>query len=247
MTPTTLADLRSELEGVQAALVDLDGTLMSGGQLLPGAASFLRHPPCPLAIVSNDSEHTPDQLARRMRGLGVIVPPDRFILAGMVAIEKLAARNTGDATMVLGSSVMRRVARKAGIVVADHAPRQIVVMRDPSFTYDRLAIAAAAIHRGAGVTIACPDLSHPGPNGEPVPEAGALAAALRACAGNFDADIVGKPEPDLFLKAAERLGVRPSECVMIGDNPDTDGVGAKRLGMTFHLVARAPQTMEFAD
>ena len=235
----TLAELRSTLKTARAALIDLDGTLLAGGRLLPGAAEFLQYPPCPFVIVSNDSEHTPAQLARKLRGLGVVVPPDRFILAGIVAIESLAQRAPGEATMVLGSPAMRHAARVAGIHVTDTAPRRILLMRDRSFTYARLAAAAAAIFDGAAVTLACPDLSHPGRRGEPVPEAGALAAALQACAGPFELEIIGKPEPALFAAAARRLGVEPGDCVMVGDNPDTDGLGAARFGMPFYLVSRS--------
>lgn len=41
-----------------------------------------------------------------------------------------------------------------------------------------------------------------------------------------------KPHPRCFLEAAERLGVRPEECVMVGDHPEVDLVMAKELGMT---------------
>jgi HAD superfamily hydrolase (TIGR01509 family) len=40
-----------------------------------------------------------------------------------------------------------------------------------------------------------------------------------------------KPHPDIFLKALERLAVRPQEAVMIGNDPARDILGAKQLGM----------------
>jgi putative hydrolase of the HAD superfamily len=40
-----------------------------------------------------------------------------------------------------------------------------------------------------------------------------------------------KPDPRLFLRACEDLGVRPDECVMVGDRVDNDIVPAKWLGM----------------
>lgn len=39
-----------------------------------------------------------------------------------------------------------------------------------------------------------------------------------------------KPNPDVFLRAARELGVEPSECMMVGDNPERD-IGAKHVGM----------------
>lgn len=45
-----------------------------------------------------------------------------------------------------------------------------------------------------------------------------------------------KPSPDGFLRAAERLGVVPSKCLVIGDRLDADGEAAKSAGMQFRRV-----------
>lgn len=53
----------------------------------------------------------------------------------------------------------------------------------------------------------------------------------------FDAAVGGaalgtaKPDPRLFLAAAEACGTDPGECLLIGDRVDTDIAPARRLGM----------------
>jgi ribonucleotide monophosphatase NagD (HAD superfamily) len=89
---------------------------------------------------------------------------------------------------------------------------------------------------GAALYIACPDTSHPGANGQPVPEAGALAAALLACTGPVDHVVIGKPQPAMFRLGCQRLGIDPADGVMIGDNPLTDGAGAAAIGLAFWQV-----------
>lgn len=42
-----------------------------------------------------------------------------------------------------------------------------------------------------------------------------------------------KPAPRLFQKVVENLGVDTSQCLMVGDREDTDGVGARSIGMDF--------------
>jgi putative hydrolase of the HAD superfamily len=42
---------------------------------------------------------------------------------------------------------------------------------------------------------------------------------------------IAKPEAELFHRAAERLGVVPTDCVFIGDNPHIDIAGATSAGM----------------
>jgi HAD superfamily hydrolase (TIGR01509 family) len=51
----------------------------------------------------------------------------------------------------------------------------------------------------------------------------------------------GKPEPDMFLVAAERLGVDPADCIAIEDSPP--GVAAAvAAGMATIAVCRVPGT-----
>jgi FMN phosphatase YigB (HAD superfamily) len=45
-----------------------------------------------------------------------------------------------------------------------------------------------------------------------------------------------KPHPDGFLSAAERLGVAPARCLVVGDRTDADGEAARRAGMAFRHV-----------
>lgn len=54
----------------------------------------------------------------------------------------------------------------------------------------------------------------------------------------FDATVSGatldtaKPDPRIWLAAAEACGARPGECLMVGDRIDADVAPARRLGMT---------------
>jgi len=45
----------------------------------------------------------------------------------------------------------------------------------------------------------------------------------------------GKPEPDIFLKAAELLGVQPAECLVVGDTP-ADVFAGSAAGMQVILI-----------
>ncbi len=45
-----------------------------------------------------------------------------------------------------------------------------------------------------------------------------------------------KPAPDGYLKAAERLGIEPRECLVLGDRADADGAAARAAGMAFRLI-----------
>jgi len=42
---------------------------------------------------------------------------------------------------------------------------------------------------------------------------------------------IKKPDSQIFLRATEKLGVLPSECLFIGDHPENDVQGSKNVGM----------------
>lgn len=233
----TLEQLSGAPPDAAGYLVDLDGTLLSGGSLLPGAIAFLSRLRAPFVILSNDSEHVPQQIASLFRKHGLPLGRRDVILAGAVAVELVAERHPGASVMLLGSPALAVLAQKLGLRLESATPDIVLLARDRSFSFDKLAAAARAVQRGARVILACPDTSHPGPRGEPVPEVGALAAALFACVGPVPHEVVGKPEATLFRIGCERLGTTPAECLMIGDNPLTDGAGASRAGIAFCQVA----------
>lgn len=217
-------------------LVDLDGTLMSGGQLLPEADTLLGLLDDRFVIVSNDSEHTPQQLERRFLQWNLQIPAERILLAGTCALEAIAQRQPGARTLILGSTALRRHAQKLGLVPDVDDPQAVLVARDRRFTFDRLYRAVNAVKAGAELYVACPDRTHPTPDGGLFPEAGALAAAIFACVGDVPHHVIGKPETALFNMGCERLRIAPKDAVMIGDNPLTDAAGAERAGLRFLKV-----------
>jgi putative hydrolase of the HAD superfamily len=51
-----------------------------------------------------------------------------------------------------------------------------------------------------------------------------------------------KPNPKLFLRACTALGVRPSECIYVGDRPRMDIDPCNRIGMITVLNRRTTKT-----
>ncbi|HEX6989324.1 MAG TPA: HAD-IA family hydrolase [Bacillota bacterium] len=51
---------------------------------------------------------------------------------------------------------------------------------------------------------------------------------------------VAKPDPEIFLRAAGRLGVPPSRVLYVGDNYHDDAPGALAAGCRFVLIDRLP-------
>jgi len=51
---------------------------------------------------------------------------------------------------------------------------------------------------------------------------------------------MGKPEPDIFIKVANTLGLRPEECIVVGDT-EYDIMAGKSMGSKTVLVLHNPK------
>ena len=141
--------------------------------------------------------------------------------------------------------------RPARAVIADHAPPE-AVEADAGFllhaevtdTRDVVALP------GADGVLALPVVAIATSCVAPLARARIAAAGLRAPAVVVTADQVaqGKPAPDPYLLAAERLGVAPRDCVVLEDAPAGVAAG-KAAGMTVWAVTftHAPADLAAAD
>ena len=227
------SDLSAVFRRARVVLCDIDGVLTVGGCLTAGAAEFGRAIGQRLGLVSNNSTEAPDEVAGRLRDLGLAMVPDRIILAGWEAIRVSAIEHPGARALVLGTRSIRDHAAASGLrLVSDRSAEIVILCRDLDIGYDRLATAFDLVSAGCPLVVANPDIWHPGPDGARIMETGALLAALTAARPSLSARIIGKPQHLLFEIALARFRCRADQAVMIGDNDATDICGARRAGIT---------------
>ncbi len=227
-----------EFQDIDGVLFDLDGTLISGGKLLPGAHDLIEASGGNFAIVTNDAEHTAVEIASIMNAIGIAVAEDRIVAAGMEAIRTVAGERPGARAAIFASTSLRDYAVSLGLHLSTDRPDFVLIGRDRTFSYEAIRLAANAVLSGAELIVCNPDRTHPGQGGQVVPETGALVAAVLACTGTVPYRVIGKPEPGIFLAGLKLLGSKSSRTLMVGDNPETDGKGAERIGMQFLRVGQ---------
>jgi ribonucleotide monophosphatase NagD (HAD superfamily) len=110
-------------------------------------------------------------------------------------------------------------------------------------TYEDLKNAALAARRGADFLATGRDPTYPMPDGL-WPGTGAILVAVEAASGRT-ASIVGKPEPQLFFTALDRLG--DGNTLVIGDRLDSDVAGAAKAHLDAALVLTGETTAEEAE
>jgi ribonucleotide monophosphatase NagD (HAD superfamily) len=128
-----------------------------------------------------------------------------------------------------------------GSDLADRAD-VVVVSGHDGFDFSELRGAVQAALRGAEVLCTGRDATFPMPDG-PWPGTGAVVAAVEAAAG-IEVRSVGKPEPQLFLTALDRLG--NGHALVVGDRIDADVAGARAAGLDGAIVLTGATTAAMA-
>jgi HAD superfamily hydrolase (TIGR01457 family) len=230
-------------------LLDLDGVIYRGDELIPGAdrvVDELRAIGVGLAFLTNNSSRTPEQVAGKLRDLGVQVAPGEIVTSAISTAELLGRRGGGTA-FVVGEEGLTTALAGAGLEILDGNAAEradwVVVGLDRSADYQTFARACLMVERGARLVASNPDASFPVPEGL-WPGAGALLAVVTETTGEA-AEIVGKPHAPLFETALARAG--GGQPLVVGDRIDTDIAGAAALGWDSVLVLSGVSSREDAD
>lgn len=241
--------LATDFDGL---LVDLDGVVWVGGELLPGAAQALRHlreGGCELVFVTNNPARPPAYYAQRLRDAGVEVDDRQVVTAGVVT-AKLARERAGNggAAFVIGAPAFKEEVAAAGLELVDGDSERdaavVLVSGHRGFDYEELLTATRMLRRGADLLATSRDPTLPMPDG-PWPGTGSILAAVETASG-ASAEIGGKPERHLFEQAMERIP-GAQRVVMVGDRIASDIEGGRRAGLKTVLVLSGATSREEAE
>lgn len=235
-----LASPTSWITQTKGLILDLDGTLISGHEVLPGARELLERWHERYIVVSNNSTHTAQSLAQQLQAQGLPISASHLVLAGEQALRYIAQHYPRHTLLLCASTALHSLATELGMKLVTRDADMVLLTRDRQFSYETLQLLVEELSHGATLMVSNADLTHPGPEGLPTPETGALLQAVQACLPHIQARILGKPQSMLFEEGLKRLGLPLNEVTVIGDNAATDALGAVRLGLGYLLVGGSP-------
>lgn len=222
-------------------LVDLDGVVWIGREPVPGSAEALATllgAGKQIAFVTNNPTREPATYAERLTAMGVEVPAERVVTAGL-AVARLAREAVGEGgpVFVIGAPALKALVERAGAQVVGTEEAEgagaVVVSGHRDFDYSELVAAKRALDGGAALLATSRDPTLPMPGGE-LPGTGAVLAAVETASARR-AEIAGKPERHLFEQALAAIP-GAERVAMVGDRLSSDIRGGHAAGLQTILV-----------
>ncbi|MBV8257689.1 MAG: TIGR01458 family HAD-type hydrolase [Actinobacteria bacterium] len=221
-----------------AILLDVDGVLHVSGEPIAGAAaavSRLRENGHRLRFVTNSTIRSKAQLAEQLRGIGIEVEESEVQTTADAAVAALRGRRV--LALVMHALVgdldgLELVGDSVDAVLlggADETPETNLV-----FSYMNLARAFSEIEMGAELYCLHRNKWWQTALG-PMLDSGAFVAGLEF-ATDTEATVLGKPSAAYFEAALEAVDAEPELTWMVGDDLESDIVGAHGMGMRTVLV-----------
>lgn len=218
-------------------LLDLDGTVWSGGVAIDHAVDSINSSGLPALYVTNNASRSAADVAEMLRAIELPAQESDVLTSAMAAVT-MAGRylKPGDPVYVVGASALRNLVADAGFRVvdsADESPKVVLHGHSPDTGWRQLSEAALSLQAGAKYLATNLDTSLPMERGFMVGN-GSMVAAVTSATGVVP-EAAGKPEPAMFHQAAESRGLqRP---LAVGDRLDTDIAGGVAAGMpTLHVL-----------
>lgn len=223
-------------------LLDMDGTIYLGEELIPGAEKFFdvlqRQKKQYLFLTNNSSKNTQDYVEKLQR-LHIPVQQDQIF-------------SSADATMIyikehfpeikkiflLTTPSMENSFQEAGFILAKEQDRDaqcVVLTFDTTLTYQKLWTACDIIREKGFYIATHPDLNCPLAGGKSMPDIGGMIALIKACTG-VSPLIIGKPYKTMIEAICNKFHWKKEQLVMIGDRLYTDIQIGAEAGIETALV-----------
>jgi HAD superfamily hydrolase (TIGR01450 family) len=188
-------------------LIDLDGVIYRGEELVPGAKDFvdwLNSNHKKYLFLTNNSFASEAQVVTKLTRLGIATDGSHVLAAAQAAVTHIVHRFLGAHVYVIGEQPLFDLVHANNLQVANtsnHKADVVLVGLDRTFDYKKLTEAVLAVRAGATFIAINRDSLLPVESGF-IAGCGTMVAAIEAGSG-ITPEIVGKPQPMLLQEAMD--------------------------------------------
>jgi 4-nitrophenyl phosphatase len=220
---------------IRLFLLDLDGTVYRGDELIPGAAEFvsrLRDLNIGYVFLTNNSSHSASDYAARLSRLGLPATLENVFTSGQDTGVYLSRKKRGGRVFVLGTRALQKELASYGLVLSDGAGEVdfVVAGFDTELTYAKLLTACELIDRGVDYVATNPDLVCPVGGKRSIPDCGSICFMIEQATGKKPFTL-GKPRAEMVEFLCGKFAVSPGQTAIIGDRLYTDIAMGRNAGI----------------
>src|SRR5438105_9863821 len=133
-------------------LIDMDGVLYRGPELIPGADRFvreLRDRDIPFRFLTNNSQRTRRDVVAKLARMGVEADDEHVFTCAMATAQFLAGQKPNGTAFVIGEGGLLTALHQHGYAVVDHDPDYVVVGEGRTFNLELVESATRMVLAGA--------------------------------------------------------------------------------------------------
>ncbi len=227
------------LSKIKGILCDIDGTLIFRGNPIPNAIETiikLREREKRLLFLTNTDSRTPRAVFNSLLKLGFEIQ-EHEIFTPVIALKEYLKDNLEKKIYLVSTREVRKEFEEYHLIDDDNTQPDFVIISDFHDNWDvnRLNLAFKCISAGAKLIGTQGNKYYIDKSGNPVLDTGSFVQMLSFATGK-PSEIFGKPSSSYLLKAIQKLSLKPQECIVIGDDINSDIQGAINAGIKGILV-----------
>ena len=218
-------------------MIDMDGTVYKGGDLIPGAIEFidsLKERGIPFVFLTNNSSSARDHYYRKLVCMGFHVELENVLTSAIATTRFVLSERAGKGIYPVASPDVVEEMRAAGVDIVDSDPDIVLLTFDRTITYEKINNAYRFLMSGAELIATHPDDLCPTEDAYDI-DIGPFIRMFEQMCGK-EAVVIGKTNKLMLDMAAREMGVDPEGTVMVGDRLYTDIEMAVRAGTASILV-----------
>lgn len=216
----------------KALFLDLSGVLYEGHRVIPGAVNTVvkaREAGLVLRFVTNTASKSAAEVLAQLRAMQIPVEQDELFTAPLAAKRYIQKRKLRPYCLI-------HAAIKKDFADIDQSQPDCVLLGDArnDLNYDHLNYAFQLCKQGVPLIGIGMNKYFKDDDGLKL-DAGAFIHAIE-WAADIKATIMGKPSPDFFAEIVASTPFQAGQCLMVGDDVQSDVVGAIKAGLQATLV-----------
>lgn len=222
---------------IKGYIFDLDGVIWDGDRKIPHSVEKINQLSAAgkkIIFLTNNSLRSRDSYVKRLKEFGITAKKEDVLISSYAAGLYMIKKKGPSKVYALGTDDLKAELREAGHTIVEKGADFVVSGLDKTVNYKKMTAALQNMMAGAELIACAPDVTYLD-NGEIKLGSGAIKAALEAASGKT-ATLIGKPSEVIMDIAKQMMGLKPGECMVVGDKLNTEIAAGKREGMKTTLV-----------